>query len=102
MSDAISEIVGGPLASLQREPDADRESAQLREACQQFEGFLLGILLKESMRETLSEGVGDSATGFDQFREFCLEQVADSMAESSSLGIADQLYEQFTQFGVGR
>lgn len=100
MSDGISEILGGPLQSLSCGSDVDRESAQLREACQQFEGFLLGILLKESMRETLSEGVGDQATGFDQFRDFCLEQVADSMAESSSLGIADQLYEQFTQTGV--
>lgn len=100
MSDPISEIVGGHVQAFQREPQQDRESALLREACQQFEGFLLGILLKESMRETLSEGVGDSASGFDQFREFCLEQVADSMAASSSLGIADQLYEQFSQHGV--
>lgn len=78
------------------------EDPRLREACQQFEGLLLGILLKESLRENLSEAAGDSASGFDQFKEFCVEQVASSLAETSPIGIADQLYEQMLTPGVVR
>ncbi|NLG35045.1 MAG: hypothetical protein GX548_06810 [Lentisphaerae bacterium] len=83
------------------ERDAEQaEDLRLRDACQQFEGLLMGILLKESLRENLSEGAGDSASGFNQFKEFCVEQVADTMAKSSSMGIGDQLYEQMRQQGV--
>lgn len=81
---------------------AREHNPQLREACQQFEGLLLGILLKESLSDTLSEGGEDGSAGFGQFRDFCMEQVATSMAESSSMGIADQLYEQLSMQGAGR
>lgn len=77
-----------------------KEDLRLRDAAQQFEGLLLGIMLKESLRENLSEPEGDSAAGFDQFREFCVEQVASSLSESASMGIADQLYEQMSQQGI--
>jgi Rod binding domain-containing protein len=74
------------------------ESRRLREACQKFEGMLLGIMMKEALRETLSEPVGDAAPGMDSFRDFCIEQVAHTMAETSSLGISDQLY---AELGIG-
>jgi Rod binding domain-containing protein len=77
------------------------EDPKLRHAATQFEGLLLGIMLKESLRENLYEGEKESA-GFDQFRDFCVEQVATTMAESSSMGIADQLYEQLSVQGAGR
>ncbi len=82
-------------------PD-DAESRRLREACRQFEGLLLGIILKESLRDTFKDPEEDAGVGMEQFRDFCVEQVANSMAESASLGIADQLYEQFSQQGVSQ
>ena len=87
--------VAGPEAG-------EREEARLRDACEQFEGLLRGMLLKESLRENLAGGSPDAASGFDQFKEYCVEQVAHSMAGSSSMGIADQLYEQMKQQGAGR
>lgn len=89
------------------EPEAKmskKEDPHLREACEQFEGLLLGILLKESLAtQPAAEGDEESgAGGFDQFREFCVEQVATSLAGSASMGIADQLYEQMSQQGVSR
>ncbi len=81
----------------------EREQKRLREACQQFEGLMLGILLKESLRDNLGGENEDSAAGLEQFRDFCVEQVATSVAESeASLGIADQLYEQLSGSGVSR
>ena len=84
-------------------PDGSkREEARLRDACKQFEGLLLGMMLKESLREKLAGESQDAASGFDQFKDYCVEQVAHSMAESSSMGIADQLYEQMKQQGAER
>ena len=78
---------------------ARKADLRLKDACGQFEGMLLGILLKESLS---GEGAGageDSAAGFDQFREFCAEQVATSLSETASMGIADQLYQQMSMEG---
>lgn len=80
-------------------PQQKKEEMRMREACEQFEGLLLGIMLKEAMSQDASDTAGDAAAGFDQFREFCVEQVATSVAKSSSTGIADQLYEQMSQQG---
>ena len=80
-------------------PQQKKEEMRMREACEQFEGLLLGIMLKEAMSQDASDTAGDAAAGFDQFREFCMEQVATSISKSSSTGIADQLYEQMSQQG---
>jgi Rod binding domain-containing protein len=103
MSDVLNSLDPMAAAGLHaRRSPADMENRQLKEAAQQFEGMLIGIMLKEAMRENLSEKAGDSAAGFDQFRDFCLEQVSTSMAETSTLGIADQIYEQLSQSGARR
>ncbi len=80
-------------------PAGRKEDPRLRDAAQQFEGMLLGIMLKESLSTRISAPDDDSAAGFDQFREFCIEQVASSLSSSASMGIADQLYEQMSQQG---
>ena len=80
-------------------PQQKKEALRMREACEQFEGLLLGIMLKEALSQESTDTAGDAAAGFDQFREFCVEQVATSVARSSSTGIADQLYEQMSQQG---
>ena len=80
-------------------PQQKKEALRMRDACEQFEGLLLGIMLKEALRQDSTDTAGDAAAGFDQFREFCVEQVATSVAKSSSTGIADQLYEQMSQQG---
>jgi Rod binding domain-containing protein len=99
MNDHFINPVGGASVTA---PPSTAETRQLREACQKFEGMMLSILMKESLRETLSEPAGDAATGMDSFRDFCIEQVAHTMAESSSLGIADQLYAELGIEGGGQ
>ncbi len=89
-----------PIAAERSWSQAEKkEDASLREAAQQFEGLLLGIMLKESLNTKGAEPEEDSAAGFDQFCEFCVEQVASSLSGSASMGIADQLYEQMSQQG---
>lgn len=85
--------------SATQNPQQKKEELRMRDACEQFEGLLLGIMLKEALSRDTADSEGDMAAGFDQFREFCVEQVATSVSKSSSTGIADQLYEQMSQQG---
>ncbi|HAS83908.1 MAG TPA: hypothetical protein DCS43_14835 [Verrucomicrobia bacterium] len=66
---------------------------ELRDACAQFEGLLLGMILKDGLSNPLGEGgEGDDegGSGMDGFRDFCIEQVATTLSTSASLGLADQ------------
>ncbi len=76
--------------------------ADLQEACRQFEGLLLGMILKDSLSNPFSDGEEEAGSGMDMFRDFCVEQVADSLAENSSLGIADQLMADVNAVPVKR
>ena len=83
-----------------RHDSADAKDQALRHACQQFEGLLVGIMLKEALRQEPTDALDESATSFEPFREFCVEQVATSLSESAALGIGDQLYEQMRPQGI--
>lgn len=70
------------------------EKAALKEACREFEGLLLGIILKDGMKtESLEE---DAAAGGDIFQEYASEQVARDMGHNESFGIARMMYEQLS------
>ena len=69
----------------------------MEDAARQFEGLLLGMVLKDSLRDVFSET--SDGSGMQVFQEHCVEQVAATLAEQGSLGIADALLEQFE--GVG-
>lgn len=66
-----------------------QEARDVHEACKQFEGLLLGMILKDSLRPTFVDE--DASTGLDMFKEFCIEHVAMTLADDAPLGVADQL-----------
>ena len=66
-----------------------KQPTDLREACEQFEGLLLGMILKDSLRPVFSDE--DSPPGMDMFKDFGIEQVAASLASEAPLGLADEL-----------
>lgn len=71
------------------------EDGRLKEACSQFEGLLLGMVLRESMsaqKETESPGNG-------VMMEFASEQLAQSISTGGGIGIAEQLYQQIINGG---
>ena len=87
----------GPVPVPQQSMRAGQGSpVSMEEACRQFEGLLMGMVLKDSLRDVFSES---SEGGMQVFKEHCVEQVAATLAETGSLGIADALLEQFE--GVG-
>ncbi len=80
---------------------AGQESpTSMEEACRQFEGLLLGMVLKDSLKDVFSESSGNG--GMEVFKEHCVEQVAATLAETGSLGIADSLLAQFESVSQAR
>ena len=77
-----------------KEP-ASKEDLKLQEACQDFEGMLVGMVLKDSFKTKWAED--DESQGNEIMREFALEQTANSMGKQKAFGIADILFENVTR-----
>jgi len=75
------------------------EEGELRAAAGKFEGMLLGMILKEALRETFGGSSGASSPGMEMMRDLCVEQFSASLAETASLGLADQLVRQWPASG---
>lgn len=71
-----------------------RERFAMRQACREFEGILVGTVLKESMK--MSDDAEDTMPGGEVFREFVMESTASSIGRSEQFGIARMLYKQLT------
>lgn len=75
------------------------EQCALREAGKQFEGLLLGMILKESLQSVFSDEEGETSSGMEMMRDVCVEQLAASLSETSPIGLADQLVQQVNAGG---
>ncbi len=72
------------------------EDKRLRDACKQFEGIFLGMLLK-SMRKTVTKvDLFGSSREEEFFREMLDNELCEHAAGAQSLGIADMLYKQLS------
>lgn len=95
----------GPAASRAAAAAADapanRDRAQLEAAAQAFEAVFLRQVIGSMRQARLAEDVfGSAAT--DQFRDMADANLADTMADQGSFGIADLLLQQFGRNGGGR
>jgi Rod binding domain-containing protein len=73
----------------------NQRPADLEEACKQFEGLLLGMVLKDGLRDVFNDSSESGGGSMEGFKEYCIEQVATTLAADGSLGIADSLLAQF-------
>lgn len=74
------------------------QSAALKDAAKAFEAVFVRQMIGSMRQAGLGEDIlGSAAT--DQFRELSDAKLADNMAETGSLGIAEMLLKQFG--GVG-
>jgi Rod binding domain-containing protein len=67
----------------------------LRESCKEFEGVLLGIILKESMKTGMLDE--EASSNSDSIRDFAIEQTARALGQSEALGISRMLHEQMSR-----
>jgi Rod binding domain-containing protein len=71
------------------------ETAEVREACQQFEEIFLRILLKEA-RIDRSLGGGEEAAS-KMYGDMTREALAKALTQAGGLGLADVLYRQLSR-----
>ena len=83
-----------PIGTTQAPITTGKQEAKLREACQDFEAVFLNHLLK-SMRKTVTKSdLFGSSKEEEFFQEMMDYEVAKSISEKNSMGIADMLYKQ--------
>ena len=83
------------------ETPGTRNPEQLEAAAQAFEAVFLRQVIGSMRQARLAEDVfGSAAT--DQFRDMADANLADSMSDQGSFGIADLLMQQFGRNGGAR
>lgn len=72
-----------------------QQQPQLKQACQQFEGYFLDMMFKE-MRKTVPQDtlLGDQDNQQQIFTDMMDQNLADAMAKRGDLGISQMLYNQ--------
>jgi Rod binding domain-containing protein len=77
-----------PLAAKARDPKLDA-------ACRDFEGLLLGFILKQGLNQGL-EDEEDADGNAAMLTDFAAEQTARELGRAGTIGISDMLYEQIS------
>lgn len=69
-----------------------KDDPVLKSACEQFEGMLLGMVLKDGLKRGVLDEEGDHSASILQ--DFGVEQMARSLSAGGQIGIADMMYQQ--------
>ena len=75
--------------------------ADMKKACQQFEGYFLNLMFTE-MRKSIPKStlLKDDAGQEQTFQEMMDQKVSDNMAERGDFGLAKMMYAQLTRADI--
>ncbi|MCE5197856.1 MAG: rod-binding protein [Armatimonadota bacterium] len=98
--DSVNTSTNIPANSAQKtsrtESKASSEDPKLKQACKDFESIFLGFIMK-SMRKTVQQNeLMGSSDQEKMFQDMMDDEVCKSASETSSVGIADVLYNQLS------
>ena len=79
-----------------RSAAALRHDARLKDACKEFEGMLLAIILKEGMKPAWRDDEEPMA-GSENLQDFAMEQTARALGQQGVFGIAEMMMEQMAE-----
>ena len=96
-ADMISPLKGQITDRTTPRSKLEREQLRLKEACQDFEGVFISILLKEGMKPGQNSDAESTVESGMMMQEFAIEQCAKEMGRNGTVGLADVLYEQLSQ-----
>lgn len=82
--DALTQKLSGNLTNASDE--------QMMDACKSFESYFVTQIIKQ-VKESVGKTEEDQGDYVNYFGDMLYEKYADSITESGSLGIAQQLYE---------
>lgn len=101
-SDKNFKIESGDGSESPDSSELSEREKELKDAANEVEGFFVGFMMKQ-MRKTINrtEGLYDRGQGEKIFQERLDKKFAQKIADSSNLGIAEQVYEQFSADKTG-
>lgn len=70
------------------------KSAQLKEACQQFEAIFFRYVLQKMQDTVPKDGLIERSGDQEMFRDLMNGAMADSLSKTGQLGLAESLYRQ--------
>lgn len=77
---------------------ADKDAAELREACVEFEGYFIQMMYKEMRKTVHSENGPLPKSNAEQiFQEMLDEEYSKASAKSGGIGLADMMYKQLSR-----
>ena len=90
----IIDSLHNSVSGASRQAASTSDDAHLKGVCRDVEGVFLSLLMKEGLKGMI-EGEDDDSSGHaSALMENTVEQVANQMASTESLGIARMLYQQ--------
>lgn len=91
-----STLLRKPLLGTDAQSSSKTDPAALHKACQQFEAILLGSMFKEMRATVPTDGLLDDASdnAAQTYQSLMDQQVANQLAQTQSVGIAETIYRQ--------
>lgn len=100
MNTDVSQLMARQQQDLQIDPQkaSNASSDKLKDTTQEFESLFIKMML-DAMHETLNpkEGLLYGGKGEEIFKDMLNTEYAQQMAREGSFGIADTMYDEFSQ-----
>jgi len=74
-----------------------KDEAQLKKACQEFEGIFLKMMYRQMKATVPKSGLLEEDSGMEVFESMLDDELMDQAAKSSRLGLSDMLYGQLSR-----
>lgn len=75
----------------------NNDDKELKKACQEFEGIMLGILYKQMKATIIKSDLVEKDAGTEIFESMMDEALIEKASETGSLGLAESLYRQLSR-----
>jgi peptidoglycan hydrolase FlgJ len=73
------------------------EQDKIGEAARQFEAVLLRQILESSQKTVIKSGASDDSTSSSIYHDLVVNQLADNISKSGTIGLAKTLQKEFTR-----
>ncbi|HBA84120.1 MAG TPA: hypothetical protein DCZ95_08510 [Verrucomicrobia bacterium] len=87
-----------PTSDAAARTESARQDEQLKQACRDFEGLFISIIMKEGMKPGMEQSEDAPTETGAGLQELAIEQVAYDLGSKGTLGLADTLYQQMRNF----
>lgn len=87
----------GPVASTHATPALSPEKAKLKQACQDFESVMMGIVFKKMHESSTGSDALDKGAANQTWRDMLADERVKAMSQAGGIGLADSLYRDLSE-----